>query len=220
MFVLYGVEHPPARKLLSNAKGGAVPKVSDAHREARREEIVAAAMRAFTTKGFGRTSMADVIAEAGLSAGAIYGHFAGKEDLFAAVVQTVLGRRREELSDAIARGPAPSPGEAVAILVRGMARERFDTRALVQVWAEATIEPRIAAIVSEALGIIRGALERALRAWFAEHPEQAADDTESAIARLVPVMMGLGQGFIVQRSMVDGFDERAYLATIAALLPH
>jgi AcrR family transcriptional regulator len=205
---------------MSTVKGVLVPKVSDAHREARREEIVAAAMRAFSTRGFGRTSMADVIAEAGLSAGAIYGHFAGKEDLFAAVSRTVLGRRRDELSAAIARGPAPSPGEAVAILVRGLTRESFDTRALVQVWAEATVEPRIAAIVTEAFGIIRGVLERALRAWFAEHPEQAPDDAESAVARLVPVMMGLGQGFILQRSIVDSFDERAYLATIAALLPH
>lgn len=197
-----------------------MPKVSDAHRQARREEILAAAVRAFTAKGFGRTSMADVIAEAGLSAGAIYSHFAGKEELFAAVVRAVLGRRRDELGAVIERGPVPSPGEAVAILVRGMVRESLDTRALVQVWAEGTVEPEIEQIVTEAIGMIRGALERALRAWFVEHPGQAPDDVDAAVARLVPVMMGLGQGFILQRSIVAGFDEQAYLSTIAELLPH
>lgn len=46
----------------------------------RREEIIAAAIRAFSTKGFSRASMADVIAESGRSAGAIYGHFSGKRE--------------------------------------------------------------------------------------------------------------------------------------------
>jgi AcrR family transcriptional regulator len=197
-----------------------VPKVSDAHRQARREEILAAAMRAFTTKGFGRTSMADVIAEAGLSAGAIYGHFAGKEELFAAVVQAVLGRRSDELGAVIERGPAPSPGEAVAILVRGMAQESFDTRALLQVWAESTVDPEIRRITTAAVGTIRSALDRALRAWFAEHPDRAGDDVDAAVARLVPVMMGIGQGFILQRSIVEDFDEQGYLSAIADLLPH
>src|SRR5689334_7006825 len=56
MFVLLLKQHPPASYALS------MPKVSEAHREARREEIVAAATRAFLAKGFARTSMAEVIA--------------------------------------------------------------------------------------------------------------------------------------------------------------
>ena len=50
-----------------------MPKVSEQHREARRDQIVDAALRCFSRKGFQRTSMADIIAESGLSAGAIYG---------------------------------------------------------------------------------------------------------------------------------------------------
>ena len=53
-----------------------MPKVTDEYRIAKREEIADAALRAFRRKGFQGASMADIIAESGLSAGAIYGHFA------------------------------------------------------------------------------------------------------------------------------------------------
>jgi hypothetical protein len=40
------------------------------------------------------------------------------------------------------------------------------------------------------------------------------------VRSLLPVMTGLGQGFILQRTILDGFDEDAYLATVRELLPH
>lgn len=197
-----------------------MPKVSEGHREARRDEIVAAALRAFTAKGFSRASMADIIAESGLSVGAIYGHFSGKQELLAACAIHLLGRRRDEVDAAIEHGQPPAPGDAVVLLVRGMLRDGIDSGALVQVWGEATVDPELRGIVNEALAIIRGALDRALRAWFTAHPEQAPDGVEVAVRSLLPVMAGLGQGFILQRSIVDDFDEEAYLASVRALLPH
>ncbi len=197
-----------------------MPKVSDAHREARREEIIAAALRAFAEKGFARTSMADIIAVSGLSVGAIYGHFGGKRELLAAVVDAVLSRRNDELGAAIAQGSPPSPGDAIAMLLRGMIRDGIQPRMLVQIWSEATTDQEIRAIANEALGIISGSMDRALRAWFAAYPEQAPDDVDSAVRRLMPVMLGFGQGFILQRSLFDGFDDDAYLETVRELLPH
>lgn len=197
-----------------------MPKVSESQREARREEIIAAAIRAFTAKGFSRASMADIIAESGLSAGAIYGHFSGKQELLAACAAQVLGRRRAEVGRAIDQGQPPPPGEALVLLLRGMLREGMDSRAIVQVWAEATIDPQLRTIANELLGIIRGLFERALRSWFAAHPEQAPRGVDEAVRTLLPVMTGLGQGFILQRALVNDFDEEAYLDTIRELLPH
>ena len=77
--------------------------------------------------------MADVIAEAGLSAGAIYGHFEGKQELFLAVARSVLARRRDELESVIRQGSPPAPGEALGILLRGLVAGGIDTRVLVQV---------------------------------------------------------------------------------------
>lgn len=197
-----------------------MPKVSDAHREARREEILAAAVRAFSEKGFGRTSMADVIAESGLSAGAIYGHFDGKRELFLAVARSVLARRRDELETAIRQGPPPSPGEALGILLRGLLASGVDTRVLVQVWGEATIEPDVREMVNDQVHVIRGAFEDAVRAWCAARPDALPEGPDDAVVRLLPLMLALAQGFVVQRAIFDQFDEDAYLATVREVLPH
>ena len=197
-----------------------MPKVSEGHRQARREEIIAAAIRAFRAKGFARASMADIIAESGLSAGAIYGHFSGKRELLAACAAELLSRRRGELDMAIERGEVPAPGEALAMLMDGIVRDGLDPRALVQVWAEASLDPELRATVNEALRMIRGVLERALRAWFTAHPEHAPHGVDEAVRSLLPVLVGLGPGFILQRALVDDFDEQAYLACVRDLLPH
>src|SRR3954469_7010214 len=64
-----------------------VPKVSDAHLAARREQIVQAAMTRFAEGGFHSTGMAEVIAATGLSAGAVYRYFPSKAALIRAIVE-------------------------------------------------------------------------------------------------------------------------------------
>ena len=55
-----------------------MPRVTDAHRETRRRQILDASIECFAREGFHRTSMAQIIAEAGVSAGTIYLYFTGK----------------------------------------------------------------------------------------------------------------------------------------------
>ena len=68
---------------------GKMPKVTAAHRESRREQILLAAWKCFSSNGFHSTSMADVIREAGLSAGAVYLYFRSKDDIIVAVATQV-----------------------------------------------------------------------------------------------------------------------------------
>ncbi len=65
-------------------------------RERTRSAIVEAATAQFTERGFTQTTIADILAAAGVSRGALYHHFTTKEDLFAAVYAQVS-------ADAIAR---------------------------------------------------------------------------------------------------------------------
>jgi TetR/AcrR family transcriptional regulator, mexJK operon transcriptional repressor len=58
----------------------------------RRAEILAAATALFFEKGYGRTSMDDVLNIIGGSKRTLYHHFKGKEELFAAIVSNVLRR--------------------------------------------------------------------------------------------------------------------------------
>ncbi len=58
-----------------------MPKVPEAHLEARRRSILEAASRVFSREGVQDATMAAVAREAGISPGAIYRYFASKDEL-------------------------------------------------------------------------------------------------------------------------------------------
>ncbi|MFD0775947.1 helix-turn-helix domain-containing protein, partial [Streptomonospora algeriensis] len=68
-----------------------MPKVSADYLAARREHILSAAAARFSRDGFHRTSMQDIIDEAGLSAGAVYRYFRGKDEIIAAISLDAAG---------------------------------------------------------------------------------------------------------------------------------
>ena len=68
-----------------------MPKISTARKDARRDEILAAAVRCFSRQGFQKTTIHDICAEASLSVGAIYSYFASKDAIIAALADA--GRR-------------------------------------------------------------------------------------------------------------------------------
>jgi AcrR family transcriptional regulator len=63
-------------------------RLSRAEKKARtRDDIVAAARRVFLERGFHAASLDDIAEEAGYTKGAVYSNFAGKDDLFLAVLE-------------------------------------------------------------------------------------------------------------------------------------
>src|SRR5216117_4359774 len=82
-------------------------------KDARPEEIVAAALDVFVERGFAATKLADVGRRAGVTKGTIYLYFENKEALFKAVV-------RETIVPVIAKG------EALAHSFTGTARDLFE----------------------------------------------------------------------------------------------
>ena len=59
-----------------------MPKISDARKAERREQILAGAARCFAEHGYEGANVAKLEREIGLSRGAIFNYFASKEDLF------------------------------------------------------------------------------------------------------------------------------------------
>jgi TetR/AcrR family transcriptional repressor of nem operon len=55
-----------------------------------RDRILFAAMRLFAEKGYGSTSVADILNAAGANAGSLYYFFPGKQDVLLAVLETYL----------------------------------------------------------------------------------------------------------------------------------
>ena len=70
-------------------------------KEIRREEILATALRLFAEKGYNATSMRDLAGAVGLTEGALYKHFAGKQELFEASIERVIGMRDQVMTQAL-----------------------------------------------------------------------------------------------------------------------
>ncbi|MCI8804020.1 MAG: TetR/AcrR family transcriptional regulator [Oscillibacter sp.] len=66
--------------------------------------ILDTAERLFVEKGYDRTSLQDILDETGLSKGAVYHHFASKEDIFYSVCDRI-GRRNGEVLSRVRDAP-------------------------------------------------------------------------------------------------------------------
>ena len=65
-------------------------------------QLIAVARKFFTNRGYSRTSLEDVVREAGVTRGALYHHFDGKKGLFLSVfddVQAEIGHRIIEVDE-------------------------------------------------------------------------------------------------------------------------
>jgi AcrR family transcriptional regulator len=92
-------------------------KVTQAHIDQRRDDIVSSARDLFSKKGWQSTSMQEVASEAGISTGAVYRYFASKEELLLAVFQRATDLMQEQFDKAATQptvlGTIRSVGELV-----------------------------------------------------------------------------------------------------------
>ena len=79
----------------------AAPGKRAAQGRATRDQLIEVATRLFAEHGYEGTSIEAVLSAAGVSRGALYHHFAGKEALFEAVVSAVSGQVTVELAEAV-----------------------------------------------------------------------------------------------------------------------
>lgn len=195
-----------------------MPKISESRRDERRRAILDAALRCFTRTGYQQTSMADIIAESGLSTGAIYSYFPSKRELIRGVAALVIGDRRAELNEAAREHPL-APAEIAALLVNGI-RTHAPVEALVQVWAEGVVDPELRALLVESIGGMRETVASILLSWARAHTEAlpGGADPEGWATATAPIIMSLIPGFALQRALFADFDEDGYVRGIADVL--
>jgi AcrR family transcriptional regulator len=95
-------------------------------KEARPDEILAAALASFTERGFAATRLEDVAARAGISKGTLYLYFRSKEELFKAVVRATLvpNLERVETQAAGFEGPSALLLERLLLTMAGVVSSR------------------------------------------------------------------------------------------------
>lgn len=119
---------------------GRMGRVSQAQARENRERVVEAAGRLFRERGVDAVSVADVMAEAGLTHGGFYKQFASKEALVAEAVQTTFAQQRAERANTAlstffddylspAHRDRPGAGCSAVALAPDVAREPADAAA-------------------------------------------------------------------------------------------
>ncbi|MFF2137191.1 TetR/AcrR family transcriptional regulator [Streptomyces sp. NPDC058193] len=182
-------------------------RVSQEHLDARRRQILAGAARSFAANGFHGTSMQDVLKEVGLSAGAVYRYFAGKEDLIAAIADEAFGAVRRAFAEAADTVPPPMPDVLLGRVLRGVfegqlhgLERRATAMLVVQVWSESMRDERLAKTLDDGYTGMRaawGKLVEAYRAAGVMRSDVSGDD----VAR---TMIATAQGFIAQEALFGG----------------
>ncbi|MER7470607.1 MULTISPECIES: TetR/AcrR family transcriptional regulator [unclassified Micromonospora] len=194
-----------------------VPRVSPEHLAARRRQIVDAARRCFLREGFHRTTMQDVIAEAGLSVGAVYRYFPSKADLISAIAEEAVGGAEVVLDDLLRREPPLPLVEALDRALAYVETQLGDDGALriaIQVWGEAQRDPALAEFVAARYDDIRRHFEALVRRAQGTG-EVAADADPEAVAA---ALFALVPGWFLQRLLTGRPDRATYLAGVRALL--
>jgi AcrR family transcriptional regulator len=196
-----------------------MPRVSESYLTARRQQILEAAWRCFARDGFHATSMQDIFAEAGLSAGAVYRYFPSKLTLVKATAEGITQGVEEAFGVIEALDPVPPPDEAIRLFMEMVLRVvdtlGFDlSRVAVHVWSEALREPQVGAVVQEVGRRIRARwVDIAVRWKAAGHIREDADPED-----LGKVCYGIITGFILQRHVVGDVTVESYVRGVTALV--
>jgi len=193
-----------------------MPKVAEAYRDARRQQILTAAAHCFAREGFHRTTMDDIVREAHLSPGAIYRYFAGKD----AIIDAIAAARHAQEAELVAAGSGGDTATALRAAARAFilpldsAGERQDRRVAIQLWSEALRNPRLRARART--GIAR---PRRVLADLVRDGQRRGDVTKSLDPdNAARAMIALFQGFVLQKAWEPRLPVEPYLATIDLMI--
>lgn len=188
-----------------------MPRVSAEYRAARRDHILAAASARFSRDGFHRTTIQDVIDEAGMSPGAVYRYFRTKDEIIAAISLNATATVETAVRDALrTRQPLSSLFADLPRALAGLDHPDDRFRLAVQAWGEALRNPTLAAAMRHGLRGVRDALRERIAQGQAEGEVAAAVDPAAAAG----VLLSLLQGFILQTAWqpelsADGYGDAA-----------
>ena len=175
-------------------------------KEDRPQEITEAAFAAFADKGFAATKVEDVARRAGVSKGLLYLYFKTKEELFKAVIRSVVTPRVDELTrtldsselsaEAFIRGPLLAfmkrlPGSPASVVIRLMISEAPKHPDLVNYYWDN--------VASRGLGALRQLLERGVASG--EFRDSAVNELPQLF--VAPVMMSIVWGTVFADRSLD-----------------
>lgn len=173
---------------------------------ATRGNLIAIAREVFATVGYAQASMDDFTAKVGLTRGAIYHHFGGKEGLFAAVVDQIDEEVEQRLK--ASSGAADNPWDAFKRRCRG--------------YLEAALEPEVRRIILRDARAVLGDVSAAAQRRSVAEFERVLDELMSngtirhADAGILARML---YGVVTEAAFWIAEDENRHMFRLQQALP-
>jgi AcrR family transcriptional regulator len=183
----------PRKRRVDHRTRGARAEGRDA-----RAALIDAAAAVFSRRGFREASVDEVAQEAGLSKGAVYWHFEGKDELFLALHEERVERRQREMIELLESAP-PDQDVSPEMSRRFLELLQREGETLVldqEFWSLALRDPKLRKRYARRQAQLRSALAKALEAR-SEHlgdPEFGTPAEEVATA-----FIALGDGLALAK---------------------
>lgn len=196
-----------------------MPKISDEQRQARRDQILAAVWRCFLRTGIHQTSMEDIIRESGLSAGAVYLYYKGKDELILAAISTYMGQLRALLMPVLAAEPALPPMDFIRGMTLAIAehtrRVGIDLNPVIMMgWSEAQTNKALEDLVHVAQTKYREAIADVVRQWQKRRLLPRSTDPNDVAQMLLSLFLGS----ITQQALLRNTEPEALVRGMAAFI--
>jgi TetR/AcrR family transcriptional regulator, transcriptional repressor of aconitase len=191
-------------------------KVTREHLEARRGQIVLAALTCMGRRGVDGATMRDIAVEAGLSTGVLYRYFRDKEALIEAITELVTGPQARLIAELGGGSVVEAQDRLVDELFGILGHPQAETFARLgaALYGRSLDSEETRRLLLADLDALRGAWALLVRRW----QEEGAVDPEldpDGVGRVVVAML---QGLLLQRALEPSLDLRPAREAVRALL--
>ncbi len=160
-----------------------------------RRRLLDAAAQVFAERGYGAATVEDIASAAGLTKGAVYWSFKGKEDLFFALMDERVDRRARELMGVTEQ--APREIETAPLISRGISSLVDEQQALVlllqEYWAVAVRDDELRKRYVQRQRALRDHLARALEARHRTTGVPLTVPAQALATGIIALAIGLAQ---------------------------
>jgi TetR/AcrR family transcriptional regulator, transcriptional repressor of aconitase len=190
-----------------------MPRLTPRTRDARRRQILGAAQRCFTRNGFQATSMQDIFAESGLSAGSVYSHFTGKDEIITAIADDVIDKITATAGTALPGGEPPAPDQALEGVLATLEQADIVPMAVI-IWGEAIRNPAL----SQRLSVLYRQLADLFTPLVRISQARGTTDPATPAEHTAQVLTALGPAFLHQLAFGPRLDARTFTQGLRALI--
>jgi len=200
-----------------------MPRISEERLEARREQILDAARACLLEHGLEAVSMEMIIARSGLSTGAVYRYFKGKDEIIGAAAAASASEIGAAVAPILINPSARPPAQLVEELLAawvdysrsgvGAAAGVDRMPAALHGWSYAQTDPQLKATLQASLRGFRAACVPLIKQWQADGVVAAGVEPD-AVAQL---LLSISLGFAVQRALTGDAEVQAHADALAAL---